>query len=71
MGVFDEEDSTYRYTEQLIIININVDYYRKLCYTKDANELSKFERVIGLLGIDNIDTIVEVTGLSMKEINKL
>ena len=24
MGVFDEEDSTYRYTEQLIIINVSV-----------------------------------------------
>lgn len=62
MGVFDEEDSTYRYTEQLIIININVDYYRKLCYTKDANELSKFEWVIGLLGIDNIDTLYKIAG---------
>ena len=62
MGVFDEEDSTYRYTEQLRIININVDYYRKLCYTKDANELSKFERVIGLLGIDNIDTLYKIAG---------
>ena len=40
MGVFDEEDITYRYTEQLKIININVDYYTKLCYTKNANELS-------------------------------
>ncbi len=62
MGVFDEEDLTYRYTEQLRIININVDYYRKLCYTKDANELSKFERVIGSLGIDNINTLYKIAG---------
>jgi len=60
--VFDEEDLTYRYTEQLRIININVDYYRKLCYTKDANELSKFERVIGSLGVDNIDTLYKIAG---------
>ena len=62
MGVFYEEDLTYRYTEQLKIININVDYYKKLCYTKDANELSKFERVIGSLGIDNIDTLYKIAG---------
>ena len=60
--MFDEEDLTYRYTEQLRIININVDYYRKLCYTKDANELSKFERVIGSLGVDNIDTLYKIAG---------
>ncbi len=62
MGVFDEEDITYRYTEQLKIININVDYYTKLCYTKDANELSKFDRVVGSLGIDNIDELYKIAG---------
>ena len=62
MGVFDEEDITYRYTEQLKIININVDYYTKLCYTKDANELSKFDRVVGSLGIDNIDALYKIAG---------
>ena len=52
---FDEEDLNFRYTERLRIININVDYYKKLCYTKDENELSLFERVVGSLGVDNID----------------
>ena len=35
VGVFDDEDLNFRYTERLRIININVDYYKKLCYTKD------------------------------------
>ena len=47
VGVFDDEDLNFRYTERLRMININVDYYKKLCYTKNANELFKFECVIG------------------------
>ena len=62
VGLFDEEDLNFRYSERLKIININVDYYKKLCYTKDANELSKFERVVGSLGIDNIDTLYKIAG---------
>ena len=27
--------------------DLRVDYYKKLCYTKNANELFKFECVIG------------------------
>ena len=62
IGVFDEEDLNFRYTERLRIININVDYYKKLCYTKDENELSLFERVVGSLGVDNIDILYKIAG---------
>ena len=62
IGVFDEDDLNFRYTERLKIININVDYYKKLCYTKDENELSLFERVVGALGIDNLDALYKIAG---------
>ena len=47
----DNEDSKFKLTDQVEIININVSHYLKLCYTKDVSELSDFEVAVGIIGV--------------------
>ena len=47
----DDEDSNFKLTDQVEIININVSHYLKLCYTKGINELSDFELAVGIIGV--------------------
>ena len=47
----DNEDSKFKLTDQVEIININVSHYLKLCYTKGVSELSDFEVAVGIIGV--------------------
>ena len=47
----DAEDSSFKLTDQVEIININVSHYLKMCYTKGVNELSDFELAVGIIGV--------------------
>ena len=47
----DDEDSTFKLTDQVEIININVSHYLELCYTKGVSELSDFEIAVGIIGV--------------------
>ena len=47
----DNEDSTFKLTDQVEIININVSHYLKLCYTNGTDELSDFEIAVGIIGV--------------------
>ena len=47
----DNEDSTFKLTDQVEIININVSHYLELCYTKGVSELSDFEIAVGIIGV--------------------
>ena len=47
----DNEDSKFKLTDQVEIININVSHYLKLCYTKGVSELSDFEIAVGIIGV--------------------
>ena len=47
----DNEDSTFKLTDEVEIININVSHYLEMCYTKGINELSDFELAVGIIGV--------------------
>ena len=47
----DDEDSAFKLTDQVEIININVSHYLELCYTKGVSELSDFEIAVGIIGV--------------------
>ena len=47
----DDEDSAFKLTDQVEIININVSHYLELCYTKGISELIDFEIAVGIIGV--------------------
>ena len=47
----DDDDSNFKLTDQVEIININVSHYLEMCYTKGINELSDFEVAVGIIGV--------------------
>ena len=43
------------YTDALEIIRINIPYFVKMCYNKDVSKLSKKERLLGMIGSEDIE----------------
>ena len=43
------------YTDALEIIHINIPYFVKLCYNKDVSKLSIKERLLGMIGSEDIE----------------
>ena len=43
------------YTDALEIIRINIPYFVRLCYNKDVSELSIKERLLGMIGSEDIE----------------
>ena len=60
-SITDTQDVKYQLTDMVKIININVSYYKELCYTKDVNELSDIETAIGVIGIHDEKILDKVT----------
>lgn len=55
------DNSGQKYSDIIEIININVVYYAKLCYTIDEEKLTDEDKVLGIIGTDKksvIDKIV-------------
>ena len=55
------EDSSFKLTNMVKIININVSHYRDLCYTKGVNELTDFEIAVGVIGIYEEDMLEKIS----------
>ena len=51
LSIIDNEDVNYKLTNMIEILNINVSYYRDLCYTRSTQELSDLEIAIGMMGV--------------------
>ena len=56
-SINDDEDASFKLTNMVKIININVSHYRDLCYTKGVNELTDFEIAVGVIGIYEEDML--------------
>ncbi len=48
-------DMSKERVEAYEIININIPYYVNLCYSKDVSELSMKERLLGMIGSEDIE----------------
>ena len=61
------------YTDIIEIININVLYYAKICYTMSEEELSNIDKVLGIIGTDKKSVIDKIAYESkmLKEMGKM
>ena len=70
------------YVKNFIIYEINMDYYNKIWYSKNEDEIKKNQYMIMLdldkKGLENmlkknmpLEDILDITGLSIEEINEL
>ena len=60
-SINDDEDASFKLTNTVKIININVSHYRDLCYTKGVNELTDFEIAVGVIGIYEEDMLEKIS----------
>ncbi len=60
-SINDDEDASFKLTNMVKIININVSHYRDLCYTKGVNELTDFEIAVGVIGIYEEDMLEKIS----------
>ena len=73
LSIHDDEDNNYKLTDMIEITNINVSYYRDLCYTKSEEKLSELEMVIGMMGVYQEELLNKVSKRNkvLKEISEI
>ena len=73
LSIIDNEDVNYKLTDMIEIMNINVSYYRDLCYTKSTQELSELEIAIGMMGVYQEELLNKVSKRNkvLKEISEI
>ena len=73
LSIHDDEDNNYKLTDMIEITNINVSYYRDLCYTQSEEKLSELEMVIGMMGVYQEELLNKVSKRNkvLKEISEI